>query len=118
MRYINVICALLLTAATYAQTVRLEVAGNLVELEAQQTQSELKPGWKIADVKLKDKVVRYLWGAHATQLTDDRTPTFVITPAAGQVLCDFALMRPLTLLEFQLLWVIPVLLLSDWTGRY
>ena len=31
---------------------------------------------------------------------------------------DFALMRPLTLLEFQLLWVIPVLLLSDWTGRY
>lgn len=93
MRYINVICALLLTAATYAQTVRLEVAGNLVELEAQQTQSELKPGWKIADVKLKDKVVRYLWGAHATQLTDDRTPTFVITPAAGQVLCDFAMMR-------------------------
>ena len=30
----------------------------------------------------------------------------------------YALMPPLTLLEFQFLWVIPILLLSDWTGRY
>ena len=30
----------------------------------------------------------------------------------------YSLMPPLTLLAFLLLWVLPVLLLTDWTGRY
>ena len=30
----------------------------------------------------------------------------------------YSLMTPLTLLAFLLLWVLPVLLLTDWTGRY
>ena len=31
---------------------------------------------------------------------------------------SFALMSPVTLLVFLLLWVLPVLLLSGWTGRF
>ena len=34
------------------------------------------------------------------------------------LLGKYSLMTPLTLLAFLLLWVLPVLLLTDWTGRY
>ena len=30
----------------------------------------------------------------------------------------YALMTPLALEVFQLLWALPVLLMADWTGRY
>ena len=30
----------------------------------------------------------------------------------------YSLMTPLALLAFLLLWVLPVLLMSDWAGRY
>lgn len=31
---------------------------------------------------------------------------------------EYSLLTPLALLVFLLLWVLPVLLLADWTGRY
>lgn len=53
------------------------------------TQTEVRPGWKIVDYQLNDRVTRYLWGAHAIQLADAQ-PTFVITPAADETLYQYA----------------------------
>jgi len=92
----NILKAFLLAAmpfSLYAQKVELKVADNFVELAAEQTQSELKPGWIILDVKMKDKLVHYLTGGHATQLTDDNMPQFHIVPGKDEVLNDYALIR-------------------------
>lgn len=75
-----------------AQSVSLLVGDNYVALPAQQTQSEVRPGWRIVDIQLKNKVTRYLAGAKALQLADAR-PTFRIEPAEGQTLVDYAVMR-------------------------
>ena len=77
----------------YAQKVELKVQDNFVEIAVEQTQTELKPGWIVFDIKLKDKLVRYLNGAHATQLTEDNIPEFHIIPAKEEVLADYALIR-------------------------
>ncbi len=76
-----------------AQTVQLKVADNMYDIPSVQTQGELKPGWKIVDIQLKDKVTHYLLGGHATQMTDDYTPAFVVTPGADETLADYALIR-------------------------
>lgn len=65
---------------------------QVVELPLQTTQTEIKPGWKIVDVQLKSKMVRYLWGAHASQPADDVQPVLYITPADGETLYNYALM--------------------------
>ena len=77
----------------YAQKVELKVQNNLAEIAAEQTQSELKPGWTVFDIKLKDKIIHYLNGGRATQLTDDNMPEFRITPAKDEVLSDYAIIR-------------------------
>lgn len=84
---------LALCAVCRAQTVQLRVGDNMYDIPSVLTQGELKPGWKIVDVQLKDKVTHYLWGAHATQMTDDRTPVFVVTPGQGETLADYAVIR-------------------------
>ena len=77
----------------HAQKVELKVQDSFLEIDVEQTQTELKPGWTVFDIKLKDKFVHYLNGAHAAQQTDGNTPLFHIIPATDEVLADYALIR-------------------------
>lgn len=77
----------------WAQHVQLRVADTMVELKATQTQSELRPGWRISDFQLKDKQTRYLMGRHAIQLADDNMPVFDIEPGKDEVLTDYVIIR-------------------------
>ena len=76
-----------------AQKVELAVGEGWVEIPVQQTQSELKPGWKIVDYQMKSKLTHYLSGGHASQLTDGNRPVFRVTPAEKEVLIDYVLIR-------------------------
>lgn len=77
----------------HAQSVGLRVAQQVVELPLQSTQTLLHPGWKIADIKLRDRQEHYLWGIHATQLTDDALPTLIVAPGHEETLVQYALIR-------------------------
>ena len=76
-----------------AQRVEIAVDGSWAEIPAQQTQSELKPGWKIVDYQMKSRLVHYLSGGHASQLADGNRPVFRVTPSEKEVLVDYALIR-------------------------
>ncbi|MBO7137058.1 MAG: hypothetical protein J6V92_01160 [Bacteroidaceae bacterium] len=76
-----------------AQQVEMVVGDLWVEIPAQQTQSELKPGWKIVDYQTKSRLMHYLSGGHATQLADGKRPVLRVTPGPDQVLVDYALIR-------------------------
>lgn len=84
---------LLYVFAARAQKVEISVAGNWAEIPAQQTQSELKPGWKVVDYQMKSHLTRYLSGGHATQLADGNQPVFRVTPGGKEVLVDYVLIR-------------------------
>jgi hypothetical protein len=77
----------------HAQKVEIMIQDNFVKLASEQTQSELKPGWTVLDIKLKDKLIHYLSGGHSSQLTDDNMPTFHIVPANNEVLVDYVVIR-------------------------
>lgn len=73
------ICALVLyTSNISAQSVSLLSDGNIFPIKEQQTQTEVKPGWKIVDLQLKSKMVRYLWGTKAKQFTNSSRPRFIV----------------------------------------
>ena len=76
-----------------AQKVELAVGEGWVEIPVQQTQRELKQGWKIVDYQMKSKLTHYLSGGHASQLTDGNRPVFRVTPAEKEVLIDYVLIR-------------------------
>lgn len=76
-----------------AQTVEFIVGDSWIEIPAQQTQSELKPGWKIVDYQMKNRLTHYLFGGHASQLTDGNRPAFRVTPGPEEVLFDYAIIR-------------------------
>lgn len=84
---------ILLPAFAWAQKVEMRVAGQWCEIPAQQTQSELKPGWKIVDYQMKSKLMHYLSGSRAQQAADDAQPDFRITPAQDETLVDYAIIR-------------------------
>lgn len=84
---------LIIPACLQAQKVELKVQDNFVTIKAEQTQSELKPGWTVFDIKLKDKLTHYLAGGHSSQLTDDNVPKFHIIPADKEVLADYVIIR-------------------------
>lgn len=84
---------LLFVLSVKAQKVELAVGEGWVEIPVQQTQSELKPGWKIVDYQMKSKLTHYLSGGHASQLTDGNRPVFRVTPAEKEVLIDYVLIR-------------------------
>lgn len=77
----------------YAQKVEIDISGSWAEIPAQQTQSELKPGWKIVDYQMKSRLTHYLSGGHATQMADGQVPSFRVTPGTKEVLVDYALIR-------------------------
>jgi len=69
------------------------VGGNFVEVIPEQTQTEITPGWKIVDIQMKSKSVRYLSGKHARQMTDDQTPRLLISPSQKETLVDYAFIK-------------------------
>ena len=94
MKYITSFCLLLLfVLPVKAQKVEISVAGNWAEIPVQQTQSELKPGWKIVDYQMKGKLTHYLSGGHASQLAEGNRPVFRVTPGEKEVLVDYVLVR-------------------------
>ena len=93
MKKILCLFALFCAASVHAQTVEISVGGNWAEIPAQQTQSELKPGWKIVDYQMKNRLTHYLTGGHATQLSDGDRPMFRVTPGSEEVLVDYVLIR-------------------------
>ena len=91
----KIVCLLALFCAmnAWAQKVEIAVAGSWAEIPAQQTQSELKPGWKIVDYQLKSRLTHYLSGGRASQLAEGFQPVFRITPGSEEVLVDYALIQ-------------------------
>ena len=82
---------LLSVLSAYSQKVEIRVADSWAEIPAQQTQSELKPGWKIVDYQMKSRLTHYLSGSHASQLAEGNRPVFRVTPGPEEVLVDYAL---------------------------
>ena len=85
--------ALLSALNVQAQSVEIAVGDSWAEITAQQTQSELKPGWKIVDYQMKSRLVHYLSGGRALQLADGNRPAFRVTPSEKEVLVDYVLIR-------------------------
>lgn len=81
-RIIKISLAVALISATCtaskAQEITLLSGDVAIPITKQQTQTEKKPGWKIVDIQLKDKLKRYLWGRKAKQSADDNSPRFII----------------------------------------
>ena len=93
MKKLTYMLFLLLPLGSSAQKVETAVGANWAEIPAQQTQSELKPGWKIVDYQMKSRLTHYLSGGRATQLADGSRPMLRITPGPDEVLVDYALIR-------------------------
>lgn len=93
MKRIMCLGAILFALSVRAQKVEILVGSNWAEIPAQQTQSELKPGWKIVDYQMKSKLTHYLSGGHASQLAEGNRPVFRVTPAEKEVLFGYVLVR-------------------------
>ena len=93
-RFVGVLFLFFLWVSTIkAQKVEIAVGEGWAEIPAQQTQSELKPGWKIVDYQMKSKLTHYLSGGHANQMAEGTRPVFRVTPAEKEVLVDYVLIR-------------------------
>ncbi|MDE5561277.1 MAG: hypothetical protein K2J00_05675 [Bacteroidaceae bacterium] len=77
---------------THAQSVETISVDRTYAIEAQQTQTEVKPGWKIADIQLKSRMQRYLWGTRAKQLVDGNRPQFIVN-TDSLLLSDMVLIK-------------------------
>ena len=93
MKKLMCLGAILFALSVKAQKVEIAVGEGWAEIPAQQTQSELKPGWKIVDYQMKSKLTHYLSGGHASQLAEGDCPVFRVTPAEKEVLIDYVLIR-------------------------
>lgn len=93
MKKIIGILILLCSLPVQAQKVEIAVGDNWVEIPAQQTQSELKPGWKIVDYQMKSRLIHYLSGGRATQLVEGNRPVLRVTLGPDEVLVDYAVIR-------------------------
>ena len=93
MKYIFIMTFMLCALMMKAQKVEISVSGNWAEIPVQQTQSELKPGWKIVDYQMKSRLTRYLSGGHASQLAEGNRPVFRITPGENEVLASYAIIE-------------------------
>lgn len=93
MKKIISVLSLFCVLNVQAQKVEIAVGESWAEIPVQQTQSELKPGWKIVDYQMKSRLTHYLSGGHASQLADGNRPVFRVTPAENEVLVDYVLIR-------------------------
>lgn len=91
----RIICILsaFVPSLLFAQKVQIKIGEQFVDIKAQQTQSELKPGWTIMDLKMKDKVCHYIWGKQARQMAEDPNPIFHITVTEEETLQDYAIIK-------------------------
>lgn len=74
------------------QTVEIIEGGNIHQLTATQTQTQLNPGWNVAGIQTGGKRMRYLWGSISRQICDTARPTLVVEPHKS-TLSDFILIR-------------------------
>ena len=88
---VSVLCSAI-AANSSAQAIRMDVNPAPVPIDAQQTQSELRPGWKIVDIQLKSKIKRYLWGAKAKDLCETGRPSFIVC-TDSLLLSDLVMIR-------------------------
>ena len=93
MKKITCVLSLFCALNAQAQRVEIAVAAGWAEIPAQQTQSELKPGWKVVDYQMKSHLTHYLSGGHASQLAEGSKPVFRVTPGEKEVLVDYVLIR-------------------------
>ena len=114
MKKIISLFALLFALGVRAQKVEISVGESWAEIPAQQTQSELKPGWKIVDYQMKSKLMHYLSGGHASQLAEGNRPVFRVTPAEKEVLIDYVLIR-LKASKYYRKMLKPLLIENDYT---
>ena len=71
----------------------IDINDSLYAISPVQTQTQIKPGWKIADVaQTKSKKVRYIWGKNSRQMADTNRPTFVVKVTDG-TLHDFVFVK-------------------------
>ena len=106
--------AILFALSVKAQKVEISVGEGWAEIPAQQTQSELKPGWKIVDYQMKSKLTHYLSGGHASQLAEGNRPVFRVTPAEKEVLIDYVLIRLKTSKSYRKMFK-PLLIENNYT---
>lgn len=97
-KVLNIILLMLMPFVALAQMpekprhhVYIMVEGEIYDIKPEQTQTEIKPGWKIVDYETAPKTVRYLYGSMATDL-GNVMQTLVIDPH-DYVLSDFALVK-------------------------
>lgn len=83
-----------------AQQVSIVADGIVFPIEQQQTQTEIKPGWKIVDIQLKSTRQRYLWGNTAKQYIRDTRPQFIIDTDT-LLLSDMVVMKLKTKKEYR-----------------
>ena len=114
MKKIISLFALLFALGVRAQKVEISVGESWAEIPAQQTQSELKPGWRIVDYQMKSKLTHYLSGGHASQLAEGNRPIFRVTPAEKEVLIDYVLIR-LKASKYYRKMLKPLLIENDYT---
>lgn len=82
-----------LPLSVLGQRISVMVGPGFIEIPAEQTQTEIRPGWKIVDIQLRSHTTRYLQGRMARQLTDDQMPLIRIMPGRNEMLVDYALIR-------------------------
>ena len=72
----------------------ITIGDSLYALPVEQTQTEVRPGWKIADVaETRAKMTRYVWGPRSRQIADGRTPRLVVRTRQDGTINDFVLIR-------------------------
>lgn len=91
---------MLWTSPANAQSISILSDGKTFPIEVQQTQTELKPGWKIVDIQLKSKMHRYLWGKTAKQYADTANPQFIVDTDT-LLLSDMVLIKLKTKKEYR-----------------
>ncbi len=75
------------------QRISVMVGPGFIEIPAELTQTEIRPGWKIVDIQLRSHTTRYLQGRTARQFSDDQMPVLRIMPGKNEMLVDYALIR-------------------------
>ncbi len=88
---------LIICSASHAQKLNtvawMSINNQLYELNGVSTQTEIKPGWKIADIaETKAKSQRYVWGPRSRQLAESNRPTFVLKTQGG-TLHDYLIVK-------------------------
>ena len=78
---------------TSAPEVSIFIEDSLWAMSPSTTLSELRRGWEIQGYIVGRKILRYLWGSKSNQNAPSSCPAFVIRPAEGTALTDYALIK-------------------------